>query len=258
MGYFKNREVAVVTGGNKGIGRGISAVLAEHGARVVVSGIDAVAGKKTVDAIEAAGGYACWMKCDVSKEAEVEALFEQVVRQFGQLDILVNNAGVGGYKRVTETSMADWDKCMNVDLKGVFLGCKYAIPHMERRGRGAIVNISSVHSIKSVNGCAAYDTAKGGVSALTRQVAIDYGPKIRVNTVSPGWTMSELVQSIFDSYPDSKAQQRLVEERQVMKRIGTPEDVGRAVAFLASDDASFITGAELFVDGGLTCELERW
>lgn len=258
MGYFKDREVAVVTGGNKGIGRGISSVLAEHGAQVAVSGIDAVAGKRTVEAIEAAGGKAMWVKCDVSQEAEVEELFEVVLRRFGRLDILVNNAGVGGYKRITDTSMADWERCMNVDLKGVFLGCKHAIPHMERHGKGAIVNISSVHSIKSVNGCAAYDTAKGGVSALSRQVAIDYGPKIRVNTVSPGWTMSELVQGIFDSYPDPLAQQRLVEGRQILKRIGTPEDVGRAVAFLASDDASFITGAELFVDGGLTCELERW
>jgi len=255
---FKNHEVAVVTGGNKGIGMGISEVLAKEGARVVVSGRDETAGLRIVEKITNSGSEAVWIYCDVSDENNVIDLFDQTVSQWGRVDILVNNAGIGGYSKITETSLQDWEKCMNVDLKGVFLGCKYAIPHMEKQGKGAIVNISSVHAIQSVNGCAAYDSAKGGVSALTRQVAIDYGPAIRVNTVSPGWVMSELVQSIFDSYPDPRAQQSLVENRQVMKRIGTPEDVGNAVAFIASDDASFITGTELFVDGGLTCELERW
>jgi NAD(P)-dependent dehydrogenase (short-subunit alcohol dehydrogenase family) len=256
--FFKSEEVAVVTGGSNGIGEGISKVLAAHGAKVVVSGVDVGAGKRVVGEIEASGGSACWIRADVSSEVDVYALFERTVQQFGRVDVLVNNAGIGGYKPITETSMADWEACLRVDLTGVYLGCKHAIPHMQRRGKGAIVNISSVHSIRSVNGCAAYDAAKGGVSALTRQVAIDYGPAVRVNAVSPGWTMSDNVRNIFGSYPDPRAQQQLVEQRQVLKRIGTPEDIGNAVAFLASDFSSFITGAELFVDGGLTCQLERW
>jgi NAD(P)-dependent dehydrogenase (short-subunit alcohol dehydrogenase family) len=256
--FFKGREVAVVTGGSKGIGSGICKVLAEHGARVVVADVDTTAAQALVAEIEGRGGTARHARCNVAREEDFRALFEAVLEQFGQLDVMVNNAGIGGYKPVVETSLADWEACMKVDLTGVFLGCRYAIPHMLKRGKGAIVNISSVHSIRSVNGCAAYDAAKGGVSALTRQVAIDYGPAVRVNTVSPGWTMSENVRGIFASYPDPAARQRLVEQAQVMKRIGRPEDIGNAVAFLASDYASHITGAELFVDGGLTCQLERW
>ncbi len=256
--FFPNGEVAVVTGGGKGIGSGISKVLAAHGAQVVIADVDTAAGEQVAAEIRTSGGTSCCLPCDVSREPAVEALFGEVVQRFGHLDVLVNNAGIGGYSPITETSLAEWEACMRVDLTGVFLGCKHAIPHMRRGGKGSIVNISSVHSIKSVNRCAAYDAAKGGVSALTRQVAIDYGPEVRVNTVSPGWTMSENVRNIFAFYPDPEAQRQRVEQRQIMKRIGTPEDIGNAVAFLASDCASFITGVELFVDGGLTCELERW
>lgn len=256
--FFKDAEVAIVTGGSKGIGRGICQVLAAHGARVVVADVDSGAAQQLVGEIEGSGGAACHVPCNVSREEEVQALLEEVSRRHGRVDVMVNNAGIGGYQPIVETSLADWERCMKVDLTGVFLGCKYSIPHMLKRGKGAIVNISSVHAIRSVNGCAAYDAAKGGVSALTRQAAIDYGPAVRVNTVSPGWTMSENVRGIFATYPDPVAQQRLVEKRLVMKRLGRPEDIGNAVAFLASDYASNITGVELFVDGGLTAELERW
>lgn len=256
--FFEDGEVAVVTGGSKGIGSGICQVLARHGARVIVADVDAAAGEQLATEIRARGGFARHARCNVSREEDFRAVFESVFQELGRLDVVVNNAGIGGYQPIVETSLADWEACLKVDLTGVFLGCKCAIPYMLRRGKGAIVNISSVHAIRSVNGCAAYDAAKGGVSALTRQVAIDYAPAVRVNTVSPGWTMSENVRNILARYPDPQAQQRLVEQRQVMKRMGTPEDIGNAVAFLASDYASFITGIELFVDGGLTCELERW
>jgi NAD(P)-dependent dehydrogenase (short-subunit alcohol dehydrogenase family) len=145
-----------------------------------------------------------------------------------------------------------------VNLKGVFLCSKYALPHIQQAGKGAIVNISSVHSHATVNGVAPYAASKGGITALTRNMAIDYGPAIRVNSIAPGWVLTPLIQGIFDSYPDPAAQQQAVEQRQVMKRIGRPEDVGQAAAFLASDEAGFITGAQLFVDGGLTAQLESW
>src|SRR5262249_49642304 len=180
------------------------------------------------------------------------------LKAFGQINILVNNAGVGVYKTLLDTSEEDWSRCLNTDLKGVFLCSKAVIPHMQTSGKGAIVNISSVHSCATANGTAPYAAAKGGTTALTRSMAIDYAPTIRVNAVSPGWVMTPLIERLFSTYRDPAAQRRLVEERQVMKRIGTPEDIGYAVAFLASDDASFITGTELFVDGGLTCRLESW
>ena len=255
---FKNKEVAIVTGATKGIGWGIAKVLAREGCRVVVVGRDEAGGANTVKEIEQEGGEAFWVKCDVSQEDQVKAMVQSTLDKWGRIDVLINNAGLGVYKTVLDTSVEDWDRCMNVDLKGVFLCSKYCIPHMLALGKGAIVNISSVHAHASVNGCAPYDAAKGGVTALTRAMAIDHGPTIRVNDISPGWVMTPLIQSIFDSYDDPAKAQRDVEARQVMKRIGTPEDIGYAAAFLASDEASFITGAQLFVDGGLTATLESW
>lgn len=177
---------------------------------------------------------------------------------FGQIDILVNNAGIGIYKSVLDTTSEEWDRCLTIDLKGVFLCSKYVIPHMQAVGKGVIINMSSVHSHATVNGAAPYAASKGGITALTRNMAIDYGPTIRVNTISPGWVLTPLIKSIFSGYDDPAQQQRSVEQRHVMKRIGIPEDIGYAAAFLASDEASFITGTELFVDGGLTAQLEPW
>jgi NAD(P)-dependent dehydrogenase (short-subunit alcohol dehydrogenase family) len=185
-------------------------------------------------------------------------MIQKVLDEYGRIDILVNNAGIGVYKTLLDATSADWDRCLGVNLKGVFLCSKYAIPHMQALGKGAIVNISSVHSWATVNGVAPYAASKGGISALTRNMAIDYGPTIRVNAIAPGWVLTPLIQSIFDSYPDPADQRRQVERRQVMKRIGVPVDIGYAASFLASDEASFITGAHLFVDGGLTAQLESW
>ncbi len=251
-------KVAIVTGAGKGIGWGIAKVFSQEGARVVVVDWDEEAGKKTAEEINQSGGEALFVKCDVSNEDQVKAMVEATVARFGRIDLLVNNAGVGVYKSVLDASSADWDHCLAVNLKGVFLCSKHAIPRMQAVGKGAIVNISSVHSHATVNGVAPYAASKGGITALTRNMAIDYGPTIRVNAIAPGWVLTPLIQSIFDSYPDPAEQQRQVEQRQVMKRIGRPEDIGYAAAFLASDEASFITGTQLFVDGGMTAQLEVW
>lgn len=251
-------KVAIVTGGAKGIGWGIATVFAGEGARVVVVDWDAEAGEKTAAEINGSGGEAIFVKCDVSNEDQVKAMIQAALDRFGRIDVLVNNAGIGVYKPVTEATSEDFDRALGVNLKGVFLCSKYAIPHMQKLGKGAIVNISSVHSFANVAGTAPYASTKGGVTALTRAMAMDLGPTIRVNSIAPGWVLTPLIQGIFDSYDDPAEQQRLVESRQVMKRIGVPEDIGYAAAFLASDEASFITGAQLFVDGGLTAQLESW
>lgn len=251
-------KVVIVTGGGKGIGWGIATVFAQEGASVVVVDWDEAAGEKTAQELAALGGGSLFVKCDVSDEAQVKAMIQATLDRFGRIDVLVNNAGIGVYKPVLETSVEDWDRALGVNLRGVFLCSKYAIPHMQAIGKGAIVNISSVHSEATVNGVAPYAASKGGVTALTRNMAIDYGPVIRVNAIAPGWVYTPLIKSIFDSYPDPAKQQAEVERRQVMKRIGRPEDIGHAAAFLASDEASFITGTQLFVDGGLTAQLESW
>jgi len=250
--------VAIVTGAAKGIGWGIAKVFAQEGAKVAVVDWDEENGKKSAQGFRDKGGQAIFFKCDVSNEEEVKAMIQKVIDEYGRIDILVNNAGIGVYKTVLDASSADWDRCLGVNLKGVFLCSKYAIPHMQAAGKGAIVNISSVHSWATVNGVAPYAASKGGISSLTRSMAIDYGPMIRVNAIAPGWVLTPLIQSIFDSYADPADQRQQVERRQVMKRIGVPEDIGYAASFLASDEASFITGAHLFVDGGLTAQLESW
>jgi NAD(P)-dependent dehydrogenase (short-subunit alcohol dehydrogenase family) len=253
-----DNQVAVVTGAAKGIGWGIATVFAREGAKVVVVDWDADTGERTAAEIRRDGGEAIFVKCDVSNEEQVKAMIQATLDKYGRLDVLVNNAGIGVYKTVLDASSEDWDRALAVNLKGVFLCSKYAIPHMQEQGKGAIVNISSVHSYATVNGVAPYAASKGGITALTRNMAIDYGPAIRVNSIAPGWVLTPLIQGIFDSYPDPAEQRRQIEQRQVMKRIGRPEDIGYAAAFLASDEASFITGTQLYVDGGLTAQLESW
>ncbi len=251
-------KVAIVTGGSKGIGWGVATIFAQEGAKVVVVARNVQEGELTVEEIRQKGGNAIFVRCDVSNEEDVKKMVQTTLEVYGQIDILVNNAGVGVYKSVLETTSEEWDRCLAIDLKGAFLCSKYVIPHMQAVSKGAIVNISSVHSHATVQGAAPYAASKGGMTALTRNMAIDYGPTIRVNTLSPGWVLTPLIKQLFGTYDDPAQQQRLVEERQVMKRIGTPEDIGYAAAFLASDEASFITGTELFVDGGLTAQLESW
>ena len=251
-------RVAIVTGASKGIGKGVAMVLAKEKVKVVVVALGEKEGKETVEEIRSFGGDAIFISCDVSNEANVKDAIAKTIDTYGQIDILVNNAGIGVYKSVLDTSSEDWDRCLGVNLKGMFLCSKYAIPHMQKLGKGAIINMSSVHAHGSTKGSAPYDSSKGGITALTRSMAVDYGPTIRVNAIAPGWVLTPLIQDLFDSYDDPVAIQQQVESRQVMKRIGTPEDVGHATAFLVSDEASFITGTQLFVDGGMTAVLEEW
>ena len=251
-------RVGIVTGAAAGIGRGVATVFSQEGAKVVVVDWDDAIGEKTAKEIRDKGGSAIFVKCDVSNAEHVKAMIQKTIDTYGQLDILVNNAGVGIYKSVLDATSEDWDRCLAINLKGVFLCSKYAIPHMQALGKGAIVNMSSVHAHATANGVAPYAASKGGITALTRNMAIDYGPAIHVNAIAPGWIWTPLIENLFRSYPDPADMARTVAARQVMKRMGTPEDIGYAAAFLASDEASFITGTQLFVDGGLTAVLEAW
>ena len=250
-------RVAIVTGAAKGIGRGIAVEFAHEGAVVLVADVDEDDGHETVKELETAGGTAAFQPCDVADEDDVRRLIEAATTRFGRLDVLVNNAAVGVYQPVHEAATEDFDRALAVNLRGPFLCTKYAAQAM--RGGGAIVNIASVHSVQNVGGTAPYAASKGGVASLTRASAIDLAPfGIRVNAICPGWIDTPLIQGIFAADSDPAGMRRTVERRQLLKRLGTPADVGRAAVFLASDDAAYVTGSLLFVDAGMTAQLESW
>ena len=242
---FEGR-VALVTGGGSGIGRVTAVRLASEGAAVAVADIDPEGGKETCHEIEAQGGRALFVLADVTRAADAEKMVRETVKAFGRLDVLFTSAGVGAGGTVVDISEEDWDRVVDLDLKGVYLSSKFAIPEMRKVKGGAIVHISSIGGLRGISG-ASFGAAKGGLINLTRSMAVAHAAdNIRVNCVCPGYIATPIIQRILD---DPAALKR-VSTRHPMGRIGKAEEVAAAVAFLASDEASFITGAILAVDGG--------
>jgi NAD(P)-dependent dehydrogenase (short-subunit alcohol dehydrogenase family) len=241
-------KVALVTGGASGMGQSEAMVFAREGARVVVADLLEPEGAQTVDTIKAAGGQARFVKLDVTSEAQWRAAVDTVVSAFGTLDILVNNAGISGTFDADMLSTSAWDSLMNVNAKGVFLGLKCAIPVMQRAGGGAIVNISSISGFVGQSGVhMGYNASKGAVRIMTKTAAVQFARDgIRVNSVHPGF-MPPMRTSKTSADPEWRAKML---KAVPMKREGRVEEVAHAVLFLASDEASYITGTELVVDGG--------
>jgi len=251
-------RVAVVTGAATGIGRAIALRLAAEGARVVVADRNSELGESTARDILDAGGEASFVACDAADSDQVRGLMNTAVARFGRIDALVSNAGIPGSSAPAhETSEEDWDRVIAVNLRGVFLCAKYAIPHLEASGRGAIVNTASTFGMVGAHNSPAYAASKGGVIALTRQLAIDYGPRgIRVNAVSPGYVDNDMDQRRSRMSPEDAARNLAAREAaaalQPLGRQAATSEIAAAVAFLVSDDASFMTGAIVPVDGGCT------
>jgi NAD(P)-dependent dehydrogenase (short-subunit alcohol dehydrogenase family) len=247
---FKDKTV-VITGATTGIGRGTAILFGKEGAKVVVAGRREKEGQDTVKAITDAGGEAMFVATNIAKANEVESLIETAAKRYGSIDVLINNAGVAIIKPVHEFTEEEWDTIIDTHMKGTFLCSKYAIPYMIKQGEGAIVNTASIWSFNAYPGWAIYCAAKGGILQLTRAMAVDLAPyKIRVNCVCPGAVRTELMEKAFKESPDPAKTLKIFEDIHPMRRVGEPEDVGKAVLFLASDDASWITGADLSIDGG--------
>jgi NAD(P)-dependent dehydrogenase (short-subunit alcohol dehydrogenase family) len=243
-------EIAIVTGGSRGIGRAVVEVFVAHGALVVFCDLDADLGRSVQDEV---GEQARFVAADVSIESDVAAVAEACTTAFGPATILVNNAGVNANFDATTMTGDDWDRFMGVDLKSAWLGAKYVLPHMREVGRGAIVNVASMHALATLEGFFPYAAAKSGLVGMTRSLALDFGPHgIRVNAVAPGYIRTRLVQDSIDRNPDPTAAERSMVAGIALRRIGEPVEIANVIRFLASEDASYITGTTIHIDGGVT------
>jgi len=242
-------KTAFITGSASGIGRAIAATFAREGASVVVADVNDEGAAETLDLISAEGGTARFIRTDVTSEENVRESIEAAVAPSGRIEVLVNDAGIVHMAGVVDTKLEDWERVMNVNLRGMFFTCKHAIPYMQKQGGGAIVNIASIGSLVGILAHAAYNASKGGVVALSRQMAVDYGQNnIRVNCVAPTATDTPLIRK---AGANSRALAAIANGHP-LRRISEPQDIAWAALFLASDEARAITGQLLPVDGGWT------
>jgi NAD(P)-dependent dehydrogenase (short-subunit alcohol dehydrogenase family) len=245
-------KVALITGAGSGIGREAALLWAREGAKIVVADVNDEAGAATVAAIEAAGGSATYVRADVSKTADAEGMVHAAEEHFGGLHVLFNNAGImhSADDNAITTEEDVWDLTMNINLKGVFLGCKYGIPALQRAGGGSIINVASfVALMGAATPQIAYTASKGGVLAMTRELAVIHARQnIRVNALCPGPLRTELLMKFLNT--EEKKQRRLVHIP--LGRFGEAREIANAALFLASDESSYVTGATFVVDGGIT------
>lgn len=251
-------RVAIVTGAGSGIGRAIAVRLAQEGAWIAVAEINPESGKAAASEIAERGGRAEFVETNVAEIDSLQNMVQKTVETFGRLDILVNNAGIDFRKSVLETTLEDWESVIDTDLRGTFFGCKFAAEQFIRQqSAGCIVNISSVHSIATLSGAGPYAAAKGGVNQLTKALANELGVhNIRVNAVCPGLINTQIWQDIKDS--EAKDTEQLVKfwrSNIALRREGEPSEIAELVTWLCTDQASYLTGAHLMIDGGMTAML---
>ncbi len=245
-------KTALITGAGAGIGRATALMFAGEGASVAVVDLNAATAKETVALIRAEGGTAVDIAADVSRPEAVAAMFRKTVAEFGKLNVLFNNAGIVKQGRVEDSSIEDWDAQMGTTLTSVFLGCKYAIPLLREQGGGVIINMASIAGVIGIVNRAVYSAAKAGVIGLTRAIALDHASEgIRCVYLAPATIETPSLRDRIDSSPDPAAARKAFEDRQPLGRIGRPDDVAYAAVYLASDEASFLTGSGLHVDGGM-------
>ena len=250
-------KVAIVTGAASGIGQASAIVFAREGAKVVAVDVDQHRGEETVQAIRAEGGTAFFDRTDVSREEEVARMVGDTVARWGRIDILFNNAGIVLVKPLEETTEAEWDRVMSINLKAAFLAIKHVVPHLRRAGGGAILNTGSIGSMVGQLKTPAYIASKGAIALLTKTLALDYGrDHIRVNCLCPGITDTPMLRHHLGTGPEGEANIRERISRVPLGSILTPEDLARAALYLVSEDSAGVTGITHVVDGGLLAAAE--
>ncbi len=256
MGRMDNK-VAVVTGGARGIGKATCKLLAAEGAKVAVTDIIEDEGEQVVQEIQENGNTAEYWHLDTTRESEVEKVIGEAVEKFGGLHVLVNNAGIAGTNEATEDiELKEWKNVLDVNVNGVFLCTKHAIPHMRKAGGGSIINLSSIYGIISAPDLPAYHASKGAVRLMSKTDALLYAKeKIRVNSVHPGYIWTPLVEDLGKSSEEGvDAFRRELASRHPVGHVGEPEDIAYGILYLASDESKFVTGSELVIDGGYTAQ----
>jgi NAD(P)-dependent dehydrogenase (short-subunit alcohol dehydrogenase family) len=247
-------KVAIITGAAQGIGKGTAKLFASEGAKVVVADVDDAKAEQTIGEITAAGGEAAFIHADVEQEEAIQEMVRFAVDRYGKLDVLMNNAYWSQWGTVVELERADWDRSLNIMVRAIYLGCKYSIPHMIEAGGGSIINIASVHGMLAAARSAAYEAAKAAVISLSRQIAVDFGPRgIRCNAICPGWIITE--RGEVNLARDPGRYERAIQVYPV-RRGGRPIDIAFGALYLASDESTFVTGTSLVIDGGLTTWLQ--
>jgi len=251
---LKNK-VAIITGAARGIGKAAAIIFAKEGAKVVIADLDDQGALNVVNQIKADGNEAMYVHTNLTSAFDVEALVAQTVENYGKLDILYNNAGINLFAQLADTEEEDWDKVMQVNVKSVYLTCKYAIPVMKERGYGVILNTASAAAIVGLRNLAAYTASKGAVLQLTRNIALDYAKYgIRVNAICPGVTATEMTEKVILDDPDPVAARARFDRVIPRGTMAVPSEIAMAALFLVSDESSYIVGAAIPVDGGYTAE----
>lgn len=247
-------KTVLITGGTSGIGLASAEVFARQGASLVIAGRSQTKGQAAVEQLARMNAQAVYIRADVRDEAHVANMVDETLAAFGRLDVLVNSAGAMHRVQITEMEQSEWDSILDTNLRGVYLVSKYALPHIVRQGAGAVVNVASYLGVFGARHTSpAYGASKAGVVALTRSMALQVGPQgVRVNAVCPAFTVTPLNEHIILDAPDPEQKEREIAQPYPLGRLGRPLDIAAGILFLASEEASWITGTTLVIDGGLT------
>ncbi|MBH19396.1 MAG: short-chain dehydrogenase [Crocinitomicaceae bacterium] len=254
---FKNKTV-IITGAGSGIGEKTAIKFAQEGANVVIADIDIAKAEIVEDKINEKIGSAFFVETNVANYESINEMVNKTIAKYGPPDILINNAGINVFGEPLNMPDSEWKRAFSVDLDGVWFGCKAVLPHMLKMNKGSIVNVASVHGIQIIPNCFPYPVAKHGVIGLTKALAVDYASKgIKINSISPGYIDTPIVERFFKTKPDPQAARKEAENHQPIKRMGTTDEIANTIMFMSSDECNFMIGANIVVDGGITLRMHE-